>query len=117
MISVAFAATGLGKRIAYHLIGIFGKTSLGLGYSLAFTDLTLGLAIPSTTARAGGVVFPIFNNVAKTLGSGSGGRHQPEAWRPICVSSAYHINLVTASVWLTGIGSPTCRSPPLPRIF
>ena len=69
MISVAFVSTGLGKRIAYLLIRLFGRTSLGLAYSLAFTDLTLGMAIPSTTARAGGVVFPIFNNVARTLGS------------------------------------------------
>lgn len=102
MISVAFAATGLGKRIAYHLIGIFGKTSLGLGYSLAFTDLTLGLAIPSTTARAGGVVFPIFNNVAKTLGSGAEDGTSRKLAAYLCIVS-YHINLVTASVWLTGM--------------
>ncbi len=102
MISVAFASTGLGKRIAYGLIGIFGKTSLGLGYSLAFTDLTLALAVPSTTARAGGVVFPIFNNVAKTLGSSveDGTSHKLASYLAL---TSYHINLVTASIFLTGM--------------
>ena len=102
MISVAFASTGLGKRIAYGLIGLFGKTSLGLGYSLAFTDLTLGLAIPSTTARAGGVVFPIFNNVAKTLGSSveEGTSRKLASYLAIV---SYHANLITASAFLTGM--------------
>ena len=102
MISVAFTATGLGKRIAYVLIGVFGKTSLGLGYSLAFTDLTLGMAIPSTTARAGGVVFPIFNNVARTLGSNAEDGTSNKLAAYLCIVS-YHINLVTASVFLTGM--------------
>ena len=102
MISVAFASTGLGKRIAFKLIGMFGKTSLGLGYAEAFTDLTLGLAIPSTTARAGGVVFPIFNNVATTLGSTveQGTSRKLAAYLAIV---AYHINLTTASAFLTGM--------------
>lgn len=102
MISVAFSATGLGKRLAYVLIGWFGKTSLGLGYSLAFTDLTLGMAIPSTTARAGGVVFPVFNNVANTLGSSveAGTSHKLASYLTIV---SYHANLITASVFLTGM--------------
>ena len=102
MISVAFVSTGLGKRIAYLLIRLFGRTSLGLAYSLAFTDLTLGMAIPSTTARAGGVVFPIFNNVARTLGSTveDGTSRKLASYLNIV---SYHMNLVTASVFLTGM--------------
>lgn len=102
MISVAFASTGLGKRIAYLLIGIFGKTSLGLGYSLAFTDFVLGMAVPSTTARAGGVIFPIFNNVAKTLGSSQEDGTSRKLASYLTVVSA-QMTLVTATIFLTGM--------------
>src|SRR5262245_17265325 len=57
--AAGFVKTGLGTRIAYMLISKFGRSTLGLGYSLVATDLVLAAAIPSNTARAAGVVFPI----------------------------------------------------------
>ncbi|HEY4467918.1 MAG TPA: anion permease [Klebsiella sp.] len=68
-LSAAFVITGLGKRIAYILIGKIGSTTLGLGYVTAFLDLLLAPATPSNTARAGGIVLPIINSVAVALGS------------------------------------------------
>lgn len=68
-LSAAFVITGLGKRIAYLLIGRIGSTTLGLGYVTAFLDLILAPATPSNTARAGGIVLPIINSVAVALGS------------------------------------------------
>lgn len=68
-LSAAFVITGLGKRIAYILIGKIGSTTLGLGYVTAFLDLILAPATPSNTARAGGIVLPIINSVAVALGS------------------------------------------------
>lgn len=67
-LSAAFVITGLGKRIAYILIGKIGSTTLGLGYVTAFLDLILSPATPSNTARAGGIVLPIINSVAVALG-------------------------------------------------
>ena len=67
--STAFVATGLGKRIAYLLIGKFGSTTLRLGYVNACLDLLISPAMPSVTARAGGIIFPIMNSVAVSLGS------------------------------------------------
>ena len=40
-LSAAFVTTGLGKRIAYLLIGKIGSTTLGLGYVTVFLDLVL----------------------------------------------------------------------------
>ena len=40
-LSAAFVTTGLGKRIAYLLIGKIGNTTLGLGYVTVFLDLVL----------------------------------------------------------------------------
>ncbi len=37
----------------------FGKTSLGLTYSLVFAEALLSPAIPSVAARAGGIFFPL----------------------------------------------------------
>ena len=67
--STAFVITGLGKRIAYLMIRAFGGTTLRLGYVNACLDLLLSPAMPSTTARAGGIMFPIMNSVTVSLGS------------------------------------------------
>lgn len=40
-LSVAFGKTGLGHRVAYHLIRAFGSTVLRLGYVTALLDLIL----------------------------------------------------------------------------
>ena len=67
--STAFVATGLGKRIAYLVIGKFGSTTQHLCYVNACLDLLISPAMPSVTARAGGIIFPIMNSVAVSLGS------------------------------------------------
>lgn len=68
-LSVAFGKTGLGHRIAYHLVRLFGSTTLRLGYVTAFLDLILAPATPSNTARAAGIVYPINLSIAEAVGS------------------------------------------------
>jgi len=68
-ISRGFIKTGLGARIAYRFMSAFGKRSLGLAYSMIATDLVLAPAIPSNTARSGGVIFPILRSIAQSYGS------------------------------------------------
>ena len=68
-IAIAFVKTGLGIRIAYQFMRILGSRSLGLAYGLVATDLVLAPAIPSNTARAGGVIFPIVKSLCASLGS------------------------------------------------
>ena len=72
-IAAGFIKTGLGARIAYALVASFGGSTLGLGYSLVAADLILAPMIPSNTARAGGVIFPILQSLAAAApGRGSG---------------------------------------------
>ena len=66
-IATAFVKTGLGTRIAYHFMRLLGRRSLGLAYGFVVTDLLLAPAIPSNTARAGGVVFPIVKSLCVSL--------------------------------------------------
>ncbi|OQY47184.1 MAG: oxidoreductase [Anaerolineaceae bacterium 4572_78] len=60
--------SGLGERIAYLIIRKLGKSTLGLGYSMAITDAIIAPAFPSNTARSG-VLFPIIQSIA--IGGGS----------------------------------------------
>ncbi len=73
-ISRGFIKTGLGTRIAYLFVAALGKRTLGLGYGLIATDLVLAPAIPSNTARAGGVVFPTLKSIAHAFDSDPGSR-------------------------------------------
>ena len=58
IISRGLLKTGLGMRIGYLLISLFGKRTLGVGYSLALADLVIGPVTPSNTARGGAIVHP-----------------------------------------------------------
>lgn len=101
MVSAAFIKTGLGRRIAYLLIGRFGSSSLGLGYVAALTDLVLSPATPSNTARTGGIVYPIFRSIALSLNSEPG----PSA-RIIgayLTLLLYEISLSTSYVFMTAV--------------
>ena len=62
-IASGFRKTGLGARIAYGLVSLFGRSTLGLAYSLVASDLVLAPAIASNTARVGGVIFPILQSI------------------------------------------------------
>ena len=64
-----FIKTGLGSRISYFFMMLLGKKSLGLAYGVSATDLFMAPAIPSTTARTGGVIFPIVMSISKSFGS------------------------------------------------
>lgn len=66
-IATTFIHTGLGIRIAYHFMRVLGKHTLGLGYGFVATDLVLAPLIPSNTARAGGVIFPILQSLCASL--------------------------------------------------
>jgi DASS family divalent anion:Na+ symporter len=58
----------LAQRIALFMVSVFGRSSLGLAYSLVLTDAAIAPAFPSNTAR-GGVLFPIVLSVAQGSGS------------------------------------------------
>jgi divalent anion:Na+ symporter, DASS family len=64
--------TGLGRRIALVFIRRLGSHSLGLSYALILTDAVLAMIIPSTGARAGGIVFPITRSMAEAYESRPG---------------------------------------------
>ncbi len=68
LVAQAVVKSGLGARISLFMVSRFGRSSLGLAYSIVLTDTLIAPAFPSNTAR-GGVLFPIVLSV--TQGSGS----------------------------------------------
>ncbi|HYM13351.1 MAG TPA: DASS family sodium-coupled anion symporter [Bryobacterales bacterium] len=68
-VSRALIKTGLARRIALLFVRAFGKSSLGLSYSLILSDVTLATSIPSNAARAGGVILPILRSLTELYGS------------------------------------------------
>ncbi len=103
-ISRGFIKTGLGARIAYLFMAVLGKKSLGLSYGLVASDLVLAPAIPSNTARAGGVVFPILVSIAKAYGSNSddGTNRKLGAF---LTKAAFQGTLITSAMFLTAMAA------------
>lgn len=67
MFALGYTKSGLGNRIALILVKFFGKSTLGLGYAVAFSDLVLAPFMSSVTARSGGVIFPVLTNIANVF--------------------------------------------------
>jgi DASS family divalent anion:Na+ symporter len=102
-ISRAMIKTGLGRRIALLFIRAIGHHSLGLGYALISTDVVLGSIIPSTGARAGGVIFPIATSLAEAYDSRPG----PTARRlgAFLMAVLYQADVIVCAMFLTGQAS------------
>jgi divalent anion:Na+ symporter, DASS family len=94
-LSRALINTGLARRIALTFVRLFGKSSLGVCYSLGLSDFVLAAMIPANGARAGGVIRPIGRAIAELYGSTPGptanklGTYLYTAvYQSVCVSTA-----------------------------
>jgi DASS family divalent anion:Na+ symporter len=96
-----FIRTGLGERIAYILVSWFGRSTLGLGYSFVASDLVLAPMIPSNTARAGGVIFPILQSLARTVMSGESA--DARRTRVFLTLAAYNATVITSAMFVTAM--------------
>jgi DASS family divalent anion:Na+ symporter len=95
--------TGLGRRIAFLFIRALGRSSLGLAYALVSTDTLLAAFLPSNSARAGGVVFPVARSLAEAYDSQPG----PTARRlgAYLLFTIYQCDVVACATFLTGQAS------------
>lgn len=107
-IARSFIKTGLGMRLAYHFMILFGKKSLGLSYGLGLADLFLAPAMPSNTARAGGIVSPLILSVSQAYGSDPR-QGTEKKLGSFLVSVAFNINIITSAMFLTAMAAnPLC---------
>ena len=100
-----FVKTGLGMRIAYKILSLVGKSTLGMAYGLIFTDWLLGSAIPSVTARAGAIIFPLVTSIAKAFESHP--HSHPRKIGAYLVKTIFQCGAVTSAMFLTAMaGNP-----------
>jgi DASS family divalent anion:Na+ symporter len=105
-ISRGVIKTGLGRRIALLFMRLLGKRTLGLGYGLAATELVISPAMPSITARAGGVMLPITRAISEVLGSHADDQSRTKVGNYL-ILCAFHANIITAGMFITAMaGNP-----------
>lgn len=99
-----FIKTGLGNRVAYQFVSLFGKTSLGLGYSLVFSEALLAPAIPSVSARAGGIFLPLVKSLCIACGSrvGDGTEGRLGSWLMI---TCFQTSVISSAMFLTAMAA------------
>jgi len=101
MFALGYQKTGLGRRISLIMIKYLGKSSLGLGYAVAFSDLLLAPFMPSNTARSAGTIYPVASNIPLMFNSTP--ENEPRklgayiSWVAIAATS------VTSSMFLTAL--------------
>lgn len=99
-----FIKTGLGNRIAYQFVKLFGSSSLGLGYSLVFSEALLAPAIPSVSARAGGIFLPLVKALCVACGSnaGDGTERKLGSWLML---TCFQTSVISSSMFLTAMAA------------
>jgi L-tartrate/succinate antiporter len=102
MFALGYLQTGLGRRIALHLIRLMGHRTLGLGYAISLADLAIAPFTASATARTGGTIYPIIRNIPELYGS----RPEDGTSRRIgayIMYTALAASMVTSSMFITAL--------------
>ncbi len=109
IVYVFFIARGviksqLGIRIAYLFVRLLGRRTLGLGYGIVLTELIIAPVVPSNSARAGGVMFPILKAIAESLGSNPVDGTEKKVGS-FLTQVCYQGNVITSAMFLTAMAA------------
>lgn len=100
--AAGFIKSGLGRRIAYLFVKLFGKRTLGLAYALSLVETVLAIGIPSNNARVNGIMYPIIDNLSKEMGSDPEKGTQRDLGS-FLIFNEYEVNIITSTMFLTGL--------------
>lgn len=100
MISRGIIKTGLGERVGYYFIAIWGKKTIGIAYSLAVTELMLAPVTPSNTARGGGIIHPLVRAIANTYDSDPEKGTEGRMGKYLALVN-YHCNPISSAMFVT----------------
>ena len=103
LIADAVVKCGLGTRGGHWIVSRFGRSTLGLSYSIFVIDAVIAPAFPSNTARSG-VLYPL----AVSLADAAGARpDQPERRRlgGFLMYSGIVSLSVSSALWLTAMAA------------
>jgi DASS family divalent anion:Na+ symporter len=100
MIAIALTKTGLGARIGYYFIALFGKKTVGIAYGLALSELVIAPVTPSNTARGGAIIHPLMRSIADGFGSSPELGTQNKMGRYLALVN-YNTNPITSAMFIT----------------
>ena len=100
MMSRGLINTGLGARIGYYFISLFGRRTVGIGYALSISELILAPLTPSNTARGGGIMHPVMRSIANSFGSSPEQGTSGKIGRYLALVN-YHTNPITSAMFIT----------------
>lgn len=92
--------TGLGERIGYSFIALFGKRTLGVAYALTLSEVVLAPITPSNTARGGGIIHPIMKSIANAFDSKPENGTQGRIGRYLALVN-FNANPITSGMFIT----------------
>ena len=105
LVARAVVKCGLGQRLGYRAISWFGKSTLGLSYSIFAVDAIIAPAFPSNTARSG-VLYPLVFSMAEAAGATPDREDRRRLGRFLMFSGMTSLTLSSA-LWLTAMaGNP-----------
>lgn len=101
LVANAVVKCGLGRRGGHWIVTKFGRSTLGLGYSLFLLDAVIAPAFPSSTARSG-VLYPFALSLAESAGASPGnpGCRRVGAFLMFCGMASLS---VSSALWLTAM--------------
>jgi divalent anion:Na+ symporter, DASS family len=105
LVARAVVKSGLGQRLGYRAISLFGKSTLGLSYTIFGVDALISPAFPSNTARSG-VLYPLVFSMAEAAGANPHRADRQRLGRFLMFSGMASLTLSSA-LWLTAMaGNP-----------
>jgi len=103
LVARAVVKCGLGERLGHLVVSIFGRSTLGLGYSVFLVDGVIAPAFPSNTARSG-VLYPLVLSVAETAGARPGEEGRRRLGSFLMFSGIASLT-VSSALWFTAMAA------------
>jgi DASS family divalent anion:Na+ symporter len=103
LVARAVLVSGLGQRIGHAVVARFGRSTLGLVYSIFIVDAVIAPAFPSNTARSG-VLYPLAYSLAEAVGAKPDEPGRRRVGGLLMVSGIVSLSLSSA-LWLTAMAA------------
>ena len=103
LVARAVVKCGLGERLGHLVVSVFGRSTLGLGYSVFLVDGVIAPAFPSNTARSG-VLYPLVLSVAEAAGARPGEEGRQRLGRFLMFSGMASLT-VSSALWFTAMAA------------
>jgi DASS family divalent anion:Na+ symporter len=103
LVARAVVKCGLGQRLGHLVVSMFGRSTLGLSYSIFLVDGIIAPAFPSNTAR-GGVLYPLVVGLAEAGGATPGNASRRKLGGYLMFSGMVSLSLSSA-LWFTAMAA------------